>query len=71
MKKVGDKVIFINDSNIKNKLLPKLEINKIYIIDKLIGKEFIKVEHNIDNFKINRFITLQEYRKQKLKNFLN
>lgn len=65
MFKIGDKIICIHDSNVKF-----LKLNNIYTIldiDIIYAVVYIKNENNfITDYHIERFISLKEYRKQKL-----
>ena len=65
MFKIGDKIICIEDSDVRF-----LELNNIYTIldiDIIYAVVYIKNENNfITDYNIERFISLKEYRKQKL-----
>jgi len=69
MFKVGDRVVCINNTKIDYKF--NLYYNKIYIITSIDDVVRIKIDNiNYEYFNL-RFISLKEYRKQKLNNLKN
>jgi len=69
MFKVGDKIVCNNNIILLDIEIPELEIGKIYIVGRVVSNShdmiFLKDCHQM-MWSSNRFISIKEFRKQKL-----